>query len=1145
MGVPSFFRWLLEKYPRVIKYVTEESVQYDDDGGRILPDASAKNPNGVEFDNLYLDMNGIIHPCCHPENEAQPQSEDEMIANIFKYIEHIFSMVRPRKLLYLAIDGVAPRAKMNQQRARRFRAAQERLEMMSTRKKLESYYHKKGWNVPSSPPPTWDHNVITPGTPFMDKLAQALRYWVATKLHSDAGWKGIKVIFSDANVPGEGEHKIAAFIRRIRGAHGYEPNTSHVLYGLDADLFMLGLATHEPHFYVLREEVLFGKNRPCDKCGIAGHFADRCNNEPKEATNSGAESKSKSLKPFVFADLSVLREYLEYELYVEELEWWDLERVIDDFVFLCFFVGNDFLPHLPSLEIREGALDELITFYKQNLPKFGGYLTESGGRVNLQRANALLKQLGDREDEVFKNRTQSEQDRHRRNQNRENMKRKQKIYERRSKQPEKQQQDNNNNEEQVGNYYGNERSERYKKQNEVNAIKLEECKLGDEYDEDQVEFLEFFNEYELSIDDHFMEKDFEHKLKAIHRASQDVSKCKNVKKEEDLMFGTEGFKQRYYKKKMSIVYQQNPPLLQKLCFEYVRGLCWVMLYYYQGCVSWSWYYPFHYAPFASDLKQIHLFEEKFEFDKIKSKPFSPFGQLMGVLPAASGKIALPPQFSRLMYEPDSPIIDFYPTDFKLDLNGKMYNWQAVILLPFVDADRLLTTIAPLEAELTGDLKRMNGVGKTLLFVNKSHVLARSMLALYPEQRRSLAVKQQAKNGDGENKDEMVRTCSVDVQLSQGITGELENNKDGVLCGEPLIAPKKVKVLATIESGVNVVSCTYKLPPYTPHKCEVLAGVRLKEAVLDATDFEHMEKAPRFGKPRKFRRRDTHFNYNRGWDQNIGYAEGIYKAKHNKHMQYELHYQPTRSEYNRAHSNYYQQARNEQILPQWIPKQKAKDSDTNNNTNTTTNNNAYEYDEADTSYSQTQYKSVKNFPVFDPYPSQCDVWSHRPSNAPLSMEPMVDIDSVDVCNQHRSYNNNNRGGNYRGGGGYRQYNSRRNNNNNNKYDNRGGYGGQAGGGGYYNNNAGGYYNQYDQLDQQPAVPSNYQWYPQGSQQAAYNQYNQQAPQPQQSYYAGYANYYQPPQPYYPQQAQNYGGGGARGGGYNQARNNNYNQSYRRV
>ena len=230
MGVPALFRWLSRKYPKIITPVYEDPPE--EIGG---PQYSDPNPNG-ELDNLYLDMNGIVHPCSHPEHKPAPETEDEMFLDVFKYTDRVLMMARPRKVLMIAVDGVAPRAKMNQQRSRRFRSAQEAKIADEEKQRQIKERELRGESIDEAikGKRSWDSNAITPGTPFMDKLATALRYWVAYKLTSDPGWANVQVIISDATVPGEGEHKIMNFIRLQRLDPEYDPNTKHCIYGLDA-----------------------------------------------------------------------------------------------------------------------------------------------------------------------------------------------------------------------------------------------------------------------------------------------------------------------------------------------------------------------------------------------------------------------------------------------------------------------------------------------------------------------------------------------------------------------------------------------------------------------------------------------------------------------------------------------------------------------------------------------------------------------------------------------------------------------------------------------------------------------------------------------------------------------------------------------
>jgi len=167
------------------------------------------------------------------------------------------------------------------------------------------------------------------------------------------------------------------YLRHAKAQPDYDPNVRHCLYGLDADLIMLGLLSHDPHFALLREEVTFGRDKQ----------------KPKELETTN----------FYLLHLSILREYLQLEFnHLENsLDFtYDFERIIDDFILLAFFVGNDFLPNLPYLHINEGALALMFDIYKRVLPSCGGYINEAG-IINLDRLEIVLIELEKVEYEAF------------------------------------------------------------------------------------------------------------------------------------------------------------------------------------------------------------------------------------------------------------------------------------------------------------------------------------------------------------------------------------------------------------------------------------------------------------------------------------------------------------------------------------------------------------------------------------------------------------------------------------------------------------------------------------------------------------------------------------------------------------------------
>lgn len=760
MGVPAMFRWLSQKYPKIISTVIEDMPK-EINGEKIPVDRTKPNPNGEEFDNLYLDMNGIVHPCSHPEDRPAPKTEADMMVAIFEYTDRVVGMVRPRKLLYLAVDGVAPRAKMNQQRSRRFRAAKEAKEKDDDQaeflKLMNAQKVKKGEEITTLDEvvtKTWDSNVITPGTPFMHLLAESLQYWCAYKFTTDPAWRNMKVIISDASVPGEGEHKIMNFVRSQRAMPTHDPNTRHVIYGLDADLIMLGLATHEPHFRVLREDVFYdsGKDKTCERCGRKGHIQANC--EFPDTTEKLTEEQAKEEwqqaehppKPFIWLHVNVLREYLAVEMESPRRTFdYDLERALDDWVFMCFFVGNDFLPHLPSLEIRDQGIDTLIGIWRDLVPQMTDYVTKDG-YPDMKRVQQILQALASKEAEIFRKRKEVS-DRQAANRARRDAERDRRASGNRggrseSGPPFKRVKEDASTflnagipffapEEAQSTQVRSMHQELIANKNQSNksaAAKLKELMKSKE-EGTASETPQESEETSASDPSATLGK---RKAEALEESEKNTpaqstpgtpaTPATQASKESDTPEDTvklwePGYEERYYAQKFGVA-PDDIAFRHKVAREYARGLCWVLTYYMQGCPSWTWYFPYHYAPFAADFVGLEDLDPR-DFDL--GKPFKPYEQLMGVLPAASNH-AIPEPFRILMSDPDSPIVDFYPEDFPIDLNGKKFAWQGVAILPFIDEKRLLEAMNLKYPELSEDEHRRNETGKETLMFSQEHSL---------------------------------------------------------------------------------------------------------------------------------------------------------------------------------------------------------------------------------------------------------------------------------------------------------------------------------------------------------------------------------------------------------------------------------------
>jgi len=345
----------------------------------------------------------------------------------------------------------------------------------------------------------------------------------------------------------------------------------------------------------------------------------------------------------------------------------DLDRIIDDFVFMCMLVGNDFLPRCPHLEIDSGGISLMMSNYIDMLTEWGGYLTKKE-KIHPQRLEQFIYNLAAYEEEYFKRR-------------------------------------------------GYEEAE-------------PGWKLPADAEEEEDDFYGTF-----------------YGGRPTPKAAAGANRKGNPEPEpEDLPMAPSGnrafrrkhpdnycrsYRDFYYETKLGWKPQDRSRTLYRRrahAREYMEGLHWCLNYYHRGCKSWDWFFPYFYSPLATDLVNLSEFydapdDEGFctmEFDV--GEPFPSLAQLLSVLPPQSSSL-LPKPFAELMINPASPLLPYYPPDFTSDPNGKRESWEAIVQIPFIEADLLLGTVEQiLEADdkaqnlLSNGERRRNMRGTEHLFI---------------------------------------------------------------------------------------------------------------------------------------------------------------------------------------------------------------------------------------------------------------------------------------------------------------------------------------------------------------------------------------------------------------------------------------------
>jgi len=530
MGVPSFFMWLVNNFG--IKNIVNTSIK----------------SRPITF---YIDANCAFHPICFDtlaEHQKlgltdEIQLEKDMFKNITNYLDKLITNVNPTHNVFIAVDGVAPMAKIQQQRKRRYKSVIDN----DIKSSLKAKY-----NLTSSI--SWNNVVITPGTEFMEKLHQHILKYIDTSQNKS----NIKYIYSSYHELGEGEHKILADIKKLLN------DDNIVIYGLDADLIFLAMASQKNNIYLYRENTQLKEIFKC----INGDFGYVSIEYLKQTYFT-------KMKELIFQSKNIINntKIESKELKIESKDFQLLQsNLINDFIVLCFLIGNDFMPSIPSISIKANGLNNLIDNYIKILSTFNSYLLDSNLEINHIFLTRLLKELISQEHNNMIN-----------------------LY-------------------------------------KTSAPKRCPIKIpikipikNDNKDENSDE-KEEINKYKYEVDMWKMENMQNIELTPFLENNETYS--------INLTTGTmDIIKWRYYEYYLGIndYYKQSVNIL---CQKYFEGISWNIKYYFDVCPNYNWYYSYPIAPFISDLSEYLNNNKLIKYHKEPTNciVLTPLKQLMLVLP---------------------------------------------------------------------------------------------------------------------------------------------------------------------------------------------------------------------------------------------------------------------------------------------------------------------------------------------------------------------------------------------------------------------------------------------------------------------------------------------------------------------------------